>query len=96
METLRSTFKIKLGPFKNLVNLSKKTIFRSEFKLVNNNPRPKQYNKHTLNKDLVRFYRNVQLKAHFESSKQNDLLKLKSNSNWISDKLLSCVDSRRS
>ena len=51
------------------------------------------YIKQTLNKDLLRFYRNVKLKAHFGSSKQiKDQLKLKSSSNWTPDKLPSCVD----
>ena len=46
-----------------------------------------------LNKDLLRFYRNVKLKALFGASKQNkDQLKLKSNSNWTPGKLFSCVD----
>ena len=80
MEMLRSTIKTKLDPFKNVVNLSNKRFFKPDFKLFSKNltfyPCPKQYNKHTLNKYLICFYRNVKLKAHFGSSKQ-DQLKLK-------------------
>ena len=51
------------------------------------------YNKKALNKNLLRFYWSVKLKAHFGYSKQNkDQLKLKSNSNRTPDKLLNCVD----
>lgn len=56
-------------------------------------PRRKKYNKQTLNDDLLRFYKNVNFKAQFESSIQNkDQLKLKSNINWTPDKLRSCID----
>ena len=56
-------------------------------------PRRKKYNKQTLNDDLLRFYKNINFKAQFESSIQNkDQLKLKSNINWTPDKLRSCID----
>ena len=56
-ETLISTLKTKLDPFKNVVNLSSKIFFRSEFKLLKKSvtfcPRLKpvslkQYSKQTL------------------------------------------------
>ena len=43
--------------------------------------------------NLLRLYRNVKLKAHFGSSKQDKFkLRLKSKSIWTTDKLSSCVD----
>ena len=55
--------------------------------------RRKKYNKQTLNDDLLRFYKNINFKAQFESSIQNkDQLKLKSNINWTPDKLRTCID----
>ena len=56
-------------------------------------PRRKKYNKQILNDDLLRFYKNINFKAQFESSIQSkDQLKLKSNINWTPDKLRSCID----
>ena len=60
-KTLISTLKTKLDPFKNVVSLPNKTFFRFEFKLLNKDfdkdlpTLPKQYNKQTLDKDIVRF-----------------------------------------
>ena len=84
----RETLKTKLDPFKNIVIFFNKTFCRCEFKLLNKNltfcSRLKKYNKLTLNKDLLRFFRNVKLKAHFRSFKQNkDQLKLKAKINYI-------------
>ena len=73
-EMLRSTG---FDPFKSAVNLSNKTFFRSQLKLLNK----KKFKKQTLNKDVLCFYRKAQLKAHFGSSKQNkDQLKLRGKS----------------
>ena len=55
-----------------LVNLSDNLFSKSKFSLLNENlsfsPRPNKYNKQNLNKDLVKFYRNIKLKAHFGST----------------------------
>ena len=80
---LRSNVKTKLGPFGNEVNLSDNLFSKSEN--LNFCPRPNKYNKQNLNKDLLKFYRNVKLWAHFEP-------KFKRNSNWLPDKLPSCVE----
>ena len=56
-------------------------------------PRPNKYNKQNLNKDLLKFYRNIKFRAHFGSTQNNsNETRLKSNSNWLPDKLTSCVE----
>ena len=46
-----------------------------------------------LNKDLLKFYRNIKLRAHFGSTENNsNEPRFKSNSNWLPDILLSCVE----
>ena len=56
-------------------------------------PRSNKYNKQNLNKDLLKFYRNIKLKARFGSTKSNsNEPKSKSRSNWLPDKLRSCVE----
>ena len=94
---LRSNVKTKLDPFGNVVNLSDNLFPKSEFSLLNTNlnfcPRPNQYNKQNLNKDLLKFYRNIKLRAHFGSTENNsNEPRFKSNSNWLPDKLPSCVE----
>ena len=47
----------------------------------------------TPNKDLLKFYRNIKLRAHFGSTENNsNEPRFKSNSNWLPDKLPSCVE----
>ena len=70
---------------------------KSEFSLLNENfnfcPRPNKYNKQKLNKDLLKFYGNIKLTAHFASTENNsNEPRFKSNSNWLPDKLPSCVE----
>ena len=49
-----------------------------------NFPRPNKYNKQNLNKDLLKFYRNIKLRAHFGSTENNsNEPRFKSNSNWL-------------
>ena len=44
-------------------------------------------------KNLLTFYRNIKLRAHFGSSANNsNELRFKSNSNWLPGKLPSCVE----
>ena len=79
------------------VSLSDKHFSKSEFPLLNKNlnfcPRPNKYNKQNLNKDLLKFYRNIKFRAHFGSTQNNlNETRLKSNSNWLPDKLTSCVE----
>ena len=68
-KTLRSNVKTKLDPFGNVVNLSGNPFSKSEFSLLNKNldfcPQPNKYNKRNLNKDLLKFCRNIKLRAHF-------------------------------
>ena len=46
-----------------------------------------------LNKDLLKFYRNIKLRAHFGLSENNsNEPTVKSSSNWLPDKLPSCVE----
>ena len=80
-----------------MVNLSDNLFSKSEFSLLDKNlnfcPRPNKYNKQNLNKDLVKFYRNIKLRAHFGSTGNNsNEPRFKSNSNWLQDKLPSCVE----
>ena len=70
---------------------------KSKFSLFNKNlnfcSRPNKYNKQNLNKDLLKFYRNIKLKARFGSTKSNsNEPRSKSRSNWLPDKLRSCVE----
>ena len=49
--------------------------------------------KKNLNKDLLKFYRNIKLRAHFGSIENNsNEPRFKGNSNWLPDKLPSCVE----
>ena len=80
-----------------MVNLSDNLFSKSEFSLLNKNlnfcPRPNKYNKKKLNKDLLKFYRNIKLRAQFGSTENNsNEPRFKSNSNWLPDKLPSCVE----
>ena len=95
--TPRSNVKTKLDPFGNVVNLTDNLLSKSEFSLLDKNlnfyPRPNKYNKQNLNKDLLKFYRNIKLRAHFGSTENNsNKPRFKSNSNWLPDKLPSCVE----
>ena len=46
-----------------------------------------------LNKDLLKFYRNINLQVHFASTENNwNEPRFKSNSNWLPDKLPSCIE----
>ena len=70
---------------------------KKEFSLLNKNlnfcPRPNKYNKQNLNKDILNFYRNIKVRAHFGSTENNsNEPRFKSNSNWLPDKLPSCVE----
>ena len=94
---LSSNVKTKLDPFGNVVNLYDKPFSKSEFCLLNKNlnfcPRPNKFNKQKFNKDLLEFYRNIKLRAHFGSTENNsNEPRFKSNSNWLPDKLPSCVE----
>ena len=54
---------------------------------------PYKYNKQNLNKDLLKFYRNVKMRAHFGSTETNtNEPRIKSNSNWLTYKLPNCVE----
>ena len=56
-------------------------------------PQPNKYNKQNLKKDLLKFYRNIKLRAHFGLTENNsNEPRFKSNSNWLPDKLRSCVE----
>ena len=95
-KTLRSNVKTKLDPFGNAVNLSDKIFSKREFSLLNKNlnfcPRSNKYNKQNLNKDLLKFYRNIKVRAHFGSTENNsNKPRFKSNSNRLPDKLPSCA-----
>ena len=96
-KTFRSNVKTKSGPFGNIVNLSDNLFSKREFSLLHKNlnfcPRPNEYNSQNLNKDLVKFYRNVKLKAHFGWTENNTNEPIfKSNSNYLPDKLPRCVE----
>ena len=96
-KTLRSNVKTKLDPFRNVVNLSDKLFLKSATCLLNNNinfcPRPNKYNKQNLNKDLLTFYCNTKIRAHFASTEINsNEPKSKSNGHWLPGKLPSCVE----
>ena len=56
-------------------------------------PRPNKYNKQNRNKDLLKFYGNVKIRAHFGSTENNsNEPRFKSNINCLQDKGLSCVE----
>ena len=93
-ENLKKRFNQTFG---NVVNLSDNLFPKSEFSLLNKNlnfcPRPNKYNKQNLSKDLLKFYRNIKLRRHFQSTENNSNEPIfKSNSNWLPDKLPSCVE----
>ena len=74
-------------PFGNVVNLSDNLFSEREFSLLNKNlnfcHRPNRYNKQNLDKDLLKFYRNIKLRAHFGSIENNsNEPRLKCNINW--------------
>ena len=94
---LRSNVKTKLDPFGNVANLSDNLFSKSKFSLLNKNlnfcSRPNQYNKQNLNKDLLKSYRNIKIRAHFGSTKNNsNEPRFTSNSNWLPDKLSNRVE----
>ena len=98
-KTLPSNAKTKLAPFENVINLSDYLSSKSAFwiSLLNKNlnfcPSSNKYNKKNLNKDLLKFYRNIKLRAHFGSTENNsNKPRFKSNSNWLPHKLPSCVE----
>ena len=79
------------------VNLSDNLFSKSEFSLLSKNlnfcHRPNKYNKQNLKKDLLKFYRNIKLRAHFGPTENNsNEPRFKSNSNWLRDKLPSCIE----
>ena len=80
-KTLRLNVKTKLDPFGNVVNLSDNLFSKSELSLLNKNlnfcPRPNKYNKQNLNKDLLKVYHNINLRAYFGSTENNSSLYLK-------------------
>ena len=91
-KTLRINVNTKLNPFGNVVNLSENLFAKKEFSLLHENlnfcRRPSKYNKQHLSKDLLKFYRNIKHRAHFESTKNNsDEPGFKSYSNCLPDKL---------
>ena len=43
-------------------------------------PTSKQYNRNQLNKDLLQFYRNIKLKAHFKNNETNNEFRVKTSS----------------
>ena len=73
------------------MNLTEKTFTYNEFKLLNKNlnfcPRPGNFNKNELNTDLLKFYRNLKLKAHF-GNQEIDRTAFRPNkkSSWIPPK----------
>ena len=77
--------------------MSDNLFSKSEFSLLHKNlnfcPRPNKYNKQNLNKDLLKFCRDIKPRVHFGSTENNsNEPRFKSNSNWIPDKLPSCVE----
>ena len=58
-KTFRLNVKTKSGPFGNIVNLFDNLFLKSQFsllhKILNFCPRPNEYNKQNINKDLVKF-----------------------------------------
>ena len=98
-KTLASNAKTKFDPFEDVVNLSDYLSSKSGFwiSLLNKNlnfcPRSNKYNKKNLNKDLLKFYHNIKLRAHYGSTENNsNEPRFKSNSNWLPDTLPSCVE----
>ena len=70
---------------------------KSKFSLLNKNltfcARSNKHNKQNLNKDLLKFYHDIKQRAYFGSSENNsNEPRCKSNSNWLPDKLRSCVE----
>ena len=94
---LQSNVKTKLDGFGNVVNLSDNLFSKSKFSVLNKNlnfcPRPNKCNKQNLNKDLLKFYRNIKLRALLGSTENNSIEpRFKNNSNCLPDKLPSCVE----
>ena len=96
-KTFRSNVKTKLDPFGNVVNLSDNLFPKSKFSLLNKflkfYPRPNKHNKQDLNKDPLKFYRNIKLRTLLRSTENNaNEPRFKIISNWLPDKLPSCVE----
>ena len=86
-----------MNSFGNAVTLSDNLFSQNEFSLLNKNlnfcPRPNTYKKQNFNKDLLKFYRDIKLRAHFGSTENNSHEpKFKNNSNWLPDQLPSCIE----
>ena len=80
-----------------MANLSGNLFSKSNFSLFNKNlnfcSRPNKDNKQNLNKDLLKSYRNIKIRAHFGSTKNNSKEpRFTSNSNWLPDKSPNCVE----
>ena len=59
-------------PNGNIINLTKHSFTKAEYKLLNKNlnfiPTPKVYNKNELDADLNDFFRRIKLKAYFKNT----------------------------
>ena len=81
---IQAIFQPLTDPYNQVINLTKKHFTKNEFKLLGKNlnfcPTPKQYNRNQLNKDLLQFYRNIKLKAHFKNNETNNEFRVKTSS----------------
>ena len=76
----------------NIINLTKHSFTKTEYKLLNKNlnfiPSPKVFNKNKLDADLNDFFRNMKLKTYFKDTPNNKndeesrLFKQNKNNKW--------------
>ena len=84
--TVRSTERFREDPFGNVINFSKKSFSKPEYKLLGYNlnyiPTPNSINKSELAKDINKFARRIKLRDHFGASLPSDKPAFKYQSTW--------------
>ena len=91
-ETIEKSIRHQSDPNGNIINLTKHSFTKAEYKLLNKNlnfiPTPKVYNKNELDADLNDFFRRIKLKAYFKDTPnnknddENRLFKQNKNKKW--------------
>ena len=75
--TVENTTRYQSDPIGHVINLSKNTLTKGTFQLLNKNlnfiPTPKVQNKHKLNEELESFYRLLKLKAYVKGNENTKL-----------------------
>ena len=92
LATFEKLIRHQSDPDGNIINLTKHSFTKAEYKLLNKNlnfiPNPKVYNKNELDTDLNDFFRRIKLKAYFKDTPNNKnddesrLFKQNKNKKW--------------